>query len=53
VFSESVSKAELLSQNTIYLVVAIAAVLTTVSGFFIYKKREDLKAKFENIRLFR
>jgi hypothetical protein len=53
VFSESVSKAELLSQNTIYLVVAIAAVLTTVSGFVIYKKREDLKAKFENIRLFR
>jgi hypothetical protein len=53
VFSESVSKAELLSQNTIYLVVAIASVLTTVSGFVIYKKREDLKAKFENIRLFK
>ena len=53
VFSASVSKAELLSQNTIYLVVAIAAVLATVSGFVIYKKRENLKAKFENIRIFK
>ena len=53
VFSASVSKAELLSQNTIYLVVAVATVLATVSGFVIYKKRENLKAKFENIRIFK
>ena len=53
VFSSPVSKDELLSQNTIFLVVAIAAVLTTVSGFVIYKKRENLKEKFENIRLFK
>ncbi len=53
VFSASVSKAELLSQNMIYLEVTIAAVLVAVSGFVIYKKRENLKEKFENIRFFR
>ena len=53
VFLAPVSKAEVLSQNKIYLVAVIAAVLATVSGFVIYKKREDLKEKFENIRIFR
>jgi len=49
----SVSRAGLLSQNTIYFVMAIAAVLVAVSAFVIYKKRENLKEKFENIRIFR
>jgi hypothetical protein len=53
VFSAPVSKAEMLSQNTIYIVAAVATVLATVSGFVIYKKRENLKAKFENIRIFK
>ena len=53
VFSAPASKAGLLSQNTIYIVAAVATILATVSGFVIYKKREDLKAKFENIRIFK
>jgi hypothetical protein len=53
VFSAPVSKAEWLSQNWIYLEVAISTVLVAVSGFVIYKKRENLKEKFENIRIFR
>ena len=53
VFSAPVFKAGLLSQNSIYILGAVATVLATVSGFAIYKKREDLKAKFENIRIFK
>jgi hypothetical protein len=53
VFSAPVSKAEWLSQNSIYLEAAISIALVAVSGFVIYKKRENLKEKFENIRIFR
>jgi hypothetical protein len=53
VFSAPVSKAELLSQNSIYIVAAVTTILAIVSGFVIYKKREDLKVKFENLRIFK
>jgi hypothetical protein len=53
VFSAPVSKADWISQNTIYLVVLISIVLISASGVVIYKKRENLKEKFENIRMFR
>ena len=52
VFSAPISKVEVLSKNTIYLVAVIAVVLATVSGFVIYKNRENLKEKLENIRIF-
>jgi hypothetical protein len=53
VFSAPVSKTEPLSQNAVYMVAAVATVLVTVSGFVIYKKRENVKAKFEKITIFR
>jgi hypothetical protein len=53
VFSAPVSNAEGLSQNTIYIVAAVATVLAPASGFVIYKKREDLKEKLGNIRIFK
>jgi hypothetical protein len=51
VFSSSLSKAG--PQIIIYIVAAAATALATVSGFVIYKKREKLKTKFENIRIFK
>ena len=49
VFYGPVSKSELPSKNTTYIVAAVAAVSASVSGFVVYKKREQLKEKLENI----
>src|SRR5208283_1347565 len=53
VFSVPASKAEFPPQNMTYIEAAVATALATVSGFVIYKKREGLKAKFEDIRIFK
>jgi hypothetical protein len=52
VFSSPVSKSELLSQTTIYIVSCVIIISAIVSGIVIYKKRYELQSKFENFKIF-
>jgi hypothetical protein len=50
VFLAQVSKAESLTQNLMYIVTVVVTISASVSGLIVYKKRETVRAKIENLR---